>query len=86
MICIKTATTWLGGRLVGGALASPKFWQNNQIFLAKDFSLLLSSSLSSFKQTRRKNLRENRQNMSGRGSSAKKEEIERHEYTLRLTQ
>ena len=29
---------------------SPTFWQNNKIFLAKDFNLILSSYLCSFEQ------------------------------------
>ena len=45
----------------GGGRARPSlFLQNNKIFLEKDFNLLLSSSLSSFEQTR-KNLSKNRQ-------------------------
>ena len=41
--------------------------------------------LSSFQQTRGNNLSKTRQNISGRGSFTKKEEIERHVHTLRLT-
>ena len=35
----------------GGNFSPLNFLQKNKIFLAKDFNLLLSSSLSSFKQT-----------------------------------
>ena len=52
-----------------------------EIFLAKDFNLLLSSSLSFFEPTRRKKLCKNRQNITGRGSFAKKGEIGRHYAT-----
>ena len=41
--------------------------------------------LSNNKMTRRKNLSKNRQNISGPGSFTKKDEIERHVQTLRLT-
>ena len=65
----------------GGVLSPPRppnFLQNNKIFLAKYFNLLLSSSLYSFEQTRRKNLSKNIENIPGRVSFAKNEEIERH--------
>ena len=46
--------------LLEGFSPHPIFLQNNKILLAKDFSLLLSSFLSSFLQTRRKNLGKSR--------------------------
>ena len=59
-------------------LPPSNFLQNNKIFLSKYFNLLLSSSLYSFEQTRRKNLSKNIENIPGHVSFAKNEEIERH--------
>ena len=80
---IQARRRWRGW---GKALAHPTFWQNNKIFLANHFNLLLWSSLCSFRQIRRKNLSKNTQYMilSEHGSFAKKEETERQVYTLGL--
>ena len=59
--------------------------QNNKIFLAKTFNLVLSTFSSSFEQTKRKSLSKIRQNISGPGSFAKKGEIEIHVHKQRLT-
>ena len=56
----STALLWDLGALVLPPLPSSAFCHSNKIFLAKAFNLLLSSSLSFFEQTRRKNLSKNR--------------------------
>ena len=64
---------------------SPHFLEKQQNIFSKRFQFITIKFFFFFRTNKKKNLSKNRQNISERGSFARKEEIERHLHTLRLT-